>query len=103
MKLLTLYKIPDPKKTIPCVVALPHLGHWEVFPVPGETLLGIDWVSSKLTTSRIQTLKTQIHLTDILKELRRKMLYIMEHITYRGVYINNNYLYIYIIYIFSIL
>ena len=61
------------------------------------------WVSSKLTTSRIQTLKTQIHLTDILKELRRKMLYTMEHITYRGVYINNNYLYIYIIYIFSIL
>ena len=54
-------------------------------------------------TSRIQTLKTQIHLTDILKELRLKMLYIMEHITYRGVYINNNYLYIYIIYIFIIL
>ena len=31
------------------------------------------------------------------------MLYIMEPITYRGVYINNNYLYIYIIYIFIIL
>ena len=29
------------------------------------------------------------------------MLYIiMEHITYRGVHMNNNYLYIYIIYIF---
>ena len=60
-------------------------------------IIGYYWVSSKLTTSRIQTLKTQIHLTDILKELRLKMLYIMEHITYHGVYINNNYLYIYII------
>ena len=54
-------------------------------------------------TSRIQTLKTQIHQNGYLEQIKTQDIVHMEHITYHGVYINNNYLYIYIIYIFIIL